>query len=103
MIERRAFKRIPTDIRVKFFFGTSICFGTIANLSENGMFVNTNICFPPYSTFEILLPLKENVLNISVMVRRMVKEGDFYNAMGVEVLDQPEEYLQFVQSLKKVM
>lgn len=98
--ERRAFKRIPTDIGVNFFFGNSLISGKITNLSENGMFVNTKICFPLHARFEILLPIKEEVLNIPVKVSRVVKKGDFYDTMGIEVLSQSNKYLNFVSILK---
>jgi hypothetical protein len=102
LTERRAFNRIPAYIGVHFFFGNSLCSGTIKNLSENGMLVDTKICFPLQSRFDILFPLKqkEDSFNIPAEVSRVIKEGSFYDAMGVKVVYQPHEYLEYVTHLK---
>ena len=100
MIEKRAKERIPASIDAKHFVGNSLYAGTVKNLSENGIYINSDFCLPTNSLFELLISLNENVSNIPVKVRRAVKEGAFYNAMGIEVLKQPKEYLEFVNRLK---
>ncbi len=98
-MEKRTFTRIYTNLRAEFFYGNELAHGTITNLSEKGMFINTRICFPVNSRFDILIPLKEKVLQLHVIVCNVMKENDFYNGMGIEVLYSRKEYLDFVDSI----
>lgn len=100
LIEKRAYERIPASIDARFLAGNSLYMVTIANLSENGVCINSDFCVPANSLFELFIPLNEIVLDIPVKVRRVAKEGVFYNTMGIEVLNQTGEYLEFVTRLK---
>ncbi len=100
MIEKRVYERIPASIDARFLAGNSLYMVTITNLSENGVCINSDFCVPANSLFELFIPLEEIVLNIPVKVRRVAKEGVFYNTMGIEVLNQTGEYLEFVTRLK---
>lgn len=102
-MQRRAFERIAADLRANFFCGNTIFRGTVTNLSENGMFVKTKMCFPFDSMFEILIPLKEEVLKVPVKVSRIEKAEDFYDGMGVKVLNPPQNYIEFVRRLKSAL
>jgi hypothetical protein len=102
-MQRRAFERIPADLQANFFCGNTIFTGTVTNLSENGMFVKTKMCFPFDSTLEILIPLKEEVLKVPIKVSRIEKAEDFYDGMGVEVLNPPQNYVEFVSRLKSTL
>ncbi len=98
-MEKRVFTRIPTNLQVEFFYGNELANGTITNLSEKGMFINTRMCFPVNSRFDILIPLKEKVLQLHVIVSNVMKENDFYNGMGIEVLYPRRKYSEFVDSI----
>ena len=99
-MNKRAYERIPASLEVRFFLGNSLCKGFMKNLSENGMCIKTRLCFPFESRFELLIPLKEKIMDVAVKVSRVKKTVDFYDTMGVEVLNQPKEYLEFVNSIK---
>jgi hypothetical protein len=51
------------------------------------MHIKTTISFPFDSRFEVLIPLKEDVLKIPVEVVRLEKTGDTYDGMSVKVLN----------------
>ncbi len=102
-MQRRAFERIPANLQTKFFSDNTICTGTVTNLSENGMFINTRMCFPFNSMFEIRIPLKEEILKVPVKISRIVKTGDFYDGIGVKLLNPPRNYLEFVRGLKSTL
>lgn len=102
-MNRRAYERISTNIEAKFFYGNAISSGEITNLSESGIFINTKLCFPFESRFEIFIPLDGEVLKILVSVSRIIKTDDFYDGMGVELLERPRNYLEFVRSLKSAV
>lgn len=99
-MQRRAFERIPVEYKVRYFCGDIAYIGTVTDLSENGMFIDTTIDFPFDSNFELLLPLNDEVVKVSAIIKRVVKNRGVYEGMGVELVNPPENYLQFVDELK---
>ena len=103
-MERRAFNRIPTYLFVKFFCRDSLSYGIVKNLSENGMYIDTGMCLPLESNFEILIPTSnEETLNVLVKFKRLVKTAGFYDGIGVELLNPPDNYLEFVARLRAAL
>lgn len=73
--------------------------GTVMNLSEKGMFISTrDMDFPFHSRFNVAFPLEDRMLTIPVAMRRLLRSGDTYNGMGVEIVVPPQEYLAFVNN-----
>jgi hypothetical protein len=99
-MKKRSFERISTSIGVRFFSGESEYHGTVTNLSEKGMFINTKVNFPLKPQLEIFVPMKKEVLNFPVTIKRFNKSGDVYNAIGVELLHAPQSYVEFVNTLR---
>ncbi len=99
-MEKRAFERVDTSLSIRYFCGNLFYTGTVRNLSGNGMFISTKVQFPFSSGFELLLPLKKEILRLPVKVTRIVKTDGFYNGMGVELLNPDQNYLEFVDTLK---
>jgi hypothetical protein len=99
-MHKRASERIDTKIEVRFFFGRTFFSGTATNLSENGIFISTNTCFPTKTMLNLFIPLEKNILKVLVEVRRVVKTYDDYDGMGVKILNSPEQYLEFIKGLE---
>ncbi len=99
-MQRRAHERIPVEFKIRYFCGDTPCSGTVKNLSESGMYIDTAIDFPFDSNFELVLPMDDEVMKISAKIKRVVKSGSVYKGMGVELLDPPENYIQFVNNLR---
>ena len=99
-MQKRAYERMPISLKVNFFYGNELSSGTMTNCSENGMFINTSMCLPFGSIFEIIIKLQDELLKVSAHVTRLVKTGDFYDGMGVELFNKHQEYLDFVNRLK---
>lgn len=100
-MQRRTYKRIHSDIKVKFSCDNLDYSGTVNNLSENGMFISTyDMCFPFDSRFEVVLPLDEIIINIPVKVSRITKTNSSYDGIAVEILDPPEKYLEYISNLR---
>ena len=99
-MQRRSFERIPVDFKVRYFCGDTALNGTVTNLSENGMFIDTTIDFPFDSNFELVLPLEDEVVKISAIIKRVVKNKGAYEGMGVELVNPPDNYLQLVNKLR---
>jgi hypothetical protein len=103
-MQKRAFKRIRSNIKVKFSCCDIHYDGIITNLSENGMFINTSgMSFPFDSELEILIHLENMMLKVPVKVSRMTKSRDCYDGMGVELLNPPQRYLEFINSLRTTL
>ncbi|RJQ45471.1 MAG: PilZ domain-containing protein [Nitrospiraceae bacterium] len=100
-IQRRAFERIPVNIKVRFYCYDTDYLGTVTNLSENGMFISMNkMLFPFDSRIDIIIPLSDKLLRVPVLVIRMTRSEQIFDGMGVEVLNSSPDYLAFVSSLK---
>ena len=101
-MEKRASKRVNEKLSVRFPGHNTFYSGTATDLSETGMFINSEIYFPIQSEFEMLVLLKEDVLRVPVKIARIVKTGDSYEGMGVEILNLPKKYLEHVIRLNEV-
>ncbi len=99
-MHKRAFERIHVNLEVEFSCREEDYRGKITNVSENGMFIQTEMHFPFDPRFEVHIPFKGNILKIPVKIARVVKTNNFYDGIGVEILEQTEEYLEFVNGLK---
>ncbi len=100
-VEKRAFQRISTNITIEFLCNNINCSGSITNLSEKGMFIKTEeMCFPSDSQFEIFFPLKEKIVNVTTILKRLIMSPDSYDGIGVELSKPPWEYLEFVSNLR---
>ncbi|MEW6599469.1 MAG: PilZ domain-containing protein [Nitrospirota bacterium] len=101
-MHRRAFERVPVNITVRFCCGNDDCNGTVSDLSEKGMFICTeNMCFPFNSEFKLAFPLGDEILNLSVKVRRITKTADRYDGIGIELLSLPKGYLDYIETLRQ--
>jgi len=102
-MEKRFYQRVYTNnIETKYFCGNTMHTGTVENLSENGMFINTMVCFPFESQFEAFIHSNYGVMKVPVRVSRIVKTDDVYNGMGVEIVNPPVNYLEFVKRLRGI-
>ena len=99
-MQKRAFERIPVDFKVRYFCGDNALNGTVTDLSENGMFIDTKLDFPFDSNCDLVLPLNDQVMKLSVIIKRVVKSKGIYKGMGVELVNPPENYLQLVNELR---
>jgi len=99
-IEKRTNKRVYTNQGVCIYSSGIIRLGTLINCSEDGMYIQTIIkrmtSFPLDSIFEIHVPLKGEELKILAKAVRLEQTDDFYEGMGVELLNMPQKYLEFV-------
>lgn len=98
-LEKRAFERIPA--RIEFHCFNIDCFGTITNLSGNGMFIRSqNMNFPFAAYFELSIPLKKHELKLCARVKRLTKSRCYYDGIAVELVNPSREYLEFVSRLR---
>jgi hypothetical protein len=97
-MEKRDFKRIDASLETHYL--DIRCFGTVTNISGNGMFIKSpKIIFPLNLQFEISLPFKEEMLNVPVINKRLSESNGYYDGMGVEVLNIQKNYLELLIKL----
>lgn len=70
------------------------------NISKNGIFIKTRKYIPVRMQLNVLIPLIEEVLKLSVEVNRLIKIDDRYNGLGIEIFDPPGNYLEFVENMR---
>ncbi len=96
--------RIPVSVEVGFFCCNKVSSGTITDISEKGMFIKTGeMCFPFDSQFEIFIPMKEKIINVFAILKRIIMSPDSYDGIGVELLNPSQDYLEFVDNLRPVL
>jgi hypothetical protein len=101
MMKKRASERIPAYLDCRCF--DIEYFGTITNLSENGIFLRSQkISFPLDTEFELSFHLKEEKINVPVKVRRITKSNGYYDGIGVEILNCPGNYLKLINRLRSL-
>jgi hypothetical protein len=99
-VNKRVFNRTSSNLELCCFDENN--FGTVKNLSENGMFITSkNIRFPLESQFEISFPFYSKKLKILVKVNRIIKSNGYYDGIAVELLKPNEKYLTIVNELKR--
>jgi desulfoferrodoxin-like iron-binding protein len=97
-MEKRSSGRVPSNLKIKLRLEDDINTGTLVNFSRSGMLINTKLCFPLKSTFDILLPAGDEILKVPVKVSRLLKKDNIYNGIGVELLDTSRKYLEFLNT-----
>jgi len=99
--EKRAYKRVPSRIKARFYCDDTDYSGTITNISEDGMFITTGtVAFPFESNLTIFIRRNEMLLKVPVRVCRLTKTGNVFNGIGVQVIDAEQDYLNFVKLLR---
>ncbi len=105
--DRRAYERFPAKINARLFFGNLIYTGKITDLSQSGMFVSTRVGFPVNSEFLMVVLVDDRTIKIPVKVRRKVKNengnSSANNGIGVELVESPQQYMDFIDNYKSVI
>jgi len=102
-MQKRRSTRIIKRLEIKVISGGISFTGITSNLSEHGIFIRTKKGFAPGTTLELdlQLPSGEN-LHLHGKVKRTVKTQfhDVKNGMGVELLDTPPKFIEFLKTLQ---
>ncbi len=99
-MENRSFARTDTHLPVKYYCDNTLYTGIIKNISENGMYICTSNFLPCTDMIEMLIPLQEKVSRFFVKIRRIEKVNDSKLNVGIEIIDPPESYVEYVEGLK---
>jgi hypothetical protein len=103
-LARRASWRIPIRLNVELNCQGKVSSGTVTNLSENGMFINTReLDYTEGSQFDISILLKDKTLTVPAKLVRTEKISGSSEGIGVELQNPPQNYLDFVENLLFVL
>jgi len=102
IMRKRSDERIESSLLVKFNHGDAVSYGIVTNVSERGMCIKSGVCLQPDSAALLLIPLKDEHLAVDAEVRWIKETEEFYDSMGVELLEPPERYLQIVANIRSV-
>ncbi len=106
-MERRRFERKTISLRAERISGNENHAVFIENISENGIYLvtassNSTEDFTPQTTIDLKLTLTSgeslNLLCRVIWSYRMPPEG-LTSSIGMEVIDPPLEYKEFVRNL----
>lgn len=101
---RRISGRISISMDVKLHYGDKSCTGTVTNLSESGMFINTGETdFAENMKCGVSLTVEDGMLDVPCRIARLVTTNGSDVGMGVVLLDPPRDYLDFVDNLLYVL
>ena len=98
-MERRKFIRIYKKFSVTFTCNNFYRSGVVTNLSEGGIFINAEICFPIQSNFDVITSFKGKTLKVPVEFVRVHKSSKKNNGMGVKLANFSKEYLSIFITL----
>lgn len=100
-IERRSSVRVPVGEDVKICEGNLFFSGTALNISDRGMFIGTKKSFPLNAISLIVMRIKDRLLKLPAKIKRSTLETGFYDGIGVELIDPPRDYLEFLNYWKR--
>lgn len=98
--EKRTCERIPSGEDISISYGNIFYSGTILNLSKKGMLISTKKCFPVDSTSVIFIRKKDVHVKLFAKVKRITGQDEYYDGIGFEILDPPQAFLDFINTLK---
>ncbi|MBC8412303.1 MAG: PilZ domain-containing protein [Nitrospira sp.] len=104
-LEQRVHERYSSRLEARFFYGNRVYTGKVTDISEGGVFINSEINFPRDYVFDIILLLNKKVVKMSAKVSRRVGNGTTAilgkkMGMGVQLLAPSEEYRQLIDVFK---
>lgn len=101
-MEKRTVERLKSGIDARFNYGDIFYTGTILNMSEKGMFIKTKICLPAGSMFVVMVRQENELLKMLARVKYSTRARVHFEGMGVEILNPPTNYKEFVDRLRPV-
>ncbi|UCH80419.1 MAG: PilZ domain-containing protein [Nitrospiraceae bacterium] len=101
LIEKRSSERIHSSLNASFCCTKRDYSGTVKNISETGMFISSrHINFPDDAQLDVKLDTGGDHLNLPVRICRLTISPDLSDGIGVEVINPPQSYLNFMEKLR---
>jgi hypothetical protein len=104
-MERRRASRVTVNLKAERISCTRDCSVFIENLSESGIYMTTapakNNEFVPGTELDLELELNSGkIINLNCSVKWAIDNspGDLTSSVGLEIIDPPSEYTEFVKN-----
>ncbi len=98
-MSKRPFHKIRSNLKIKFFCSHSFCAGTLTDLSEKGMLIETKMTIPFDRIFDVVICLRERLIRVHVRFRKLIGNNKSYDIMAVDVLNPQKDYLEFINDI----
>lgn len=105
-MERRHAKRVTVNIKAERISCTNNCSVFIENLSESGIYMTTAPArsseYVPGTELDLELELNSGkIINLNCHVKWALDNSPeaLTNSVGLEIIDPPSEYKEFIKSL----
>ncbi|MHA2010163.1 MAG: hypothetical protein ACW980_22840 [Promethearchaeota archaeon] len=92
-------KKISKRVDARYFFGKPLSLGTVTNIAEDCICINTKVSIPINSKIRLLIPFNKNVFYVPARVSSFSNTDGFHTTLSFDVLSPSKEYLDFVNSL----
>jgi hypothetical protein len=91
-------EKIYSNLEAKFLCGDKVYTGVASNLSPRKMTVHARLTFPLECKefFEILIIFNKKRVVVPVRIVKFLRTDSFYDAIEVEIIIPPKEYLKFI-------
>ena len=100
-MEKRTHERLPSKLHARLVYGNLFYAGSVTNFSENGVFLKAKMNLDVNSVLVLVLLISDRIVNVLGKVKRAVKplehKKNTESGMGVELLNPPVRYLEFVK------
>jgi hypothetical protein len=101
LMEKRIHDRLPSKLQARLVYGNLFYAGSVTNFSEKGVFLKAKMNLNVNSVLVLVLLISNRTVNVLGKVKRAVKQFDhkknIESGMGVELLNPPVQYLEFVK------
>lgn len=100
-MEKRSCIRIEAVKMVRIYYRAKMYPGTTLNISEKGIFIDIKRWFSTNIMCGIDIHIEDEFLKMLVMVKHFTKVNGSCYGLGVEIINSPMNYLEFVKNLKR--
>lgn len=99
-MNKRFYERVHTSLDVKLICDRKVHSGVVTNISRNGMCINSDLPNPSeMKSCEVMIHWHKEVMKVPVKVLRVIRSDETSEGMGVELIQSPKKYLEFVDTL----
>ena len=100
-MEKRAHIRLPSKLQARLVYGNLFYASSVTNFSEKGVYISAKMNFNVNAVFVLVLLISNKIVNVLGKVKRVVKSDNLQESissgMGVELINPPVQYLEFVK------
>ena len=98
-MKKRGIEKKESSINIKYFFGNTVCSCLATAFAANKLLIQTIMCLPVFSRFDIYFLYNEKLEQVTVQVEKVIRENAGHDIMIVDVLNQQKNFKKLVDSI----